>query len=672
MKLHKDKFRNLRKPASLVDFSKWFLVVISLAALYYGAAQLGILLALPIPPNNITAVWPPAAIALGAVFWLGYGVAPGIWLGDILVNLPIYIDNTDKISTSILVAVTKATASTAAAILAAYLIQRFVGKRCPFNRALDVFKFVLIVMLCPIISTNVGLGAMCLAGICQWTNYQQLWFTFWLGDSISLVVFTPMLLIWKYHHRINLEPRKCMEALIFLIVLLAVGRISFGMGYPVEHLVIPCLLWGAFRFGQVGAITSVFLVCCMAIAGTVLKLSSFARNSLNEAPILLQTFMGVVTVTTLVLVAVLEERRRYEKALKTVKEQLELGVEERTAELQKANQQLVVEIAERKQIVTALRQSQSEKTQLIVSLQEQTKTLEQTLQNLQITQAQLIQTEKMSSLGQLVAGVAHEINNPVTSISANLKPLTEYTHDLLNIIDLYQKHYPPQSNPVITAAIEKAELEYISEDIQNILSAMERGAERILEIVLNLRSFSRIDESQMKPVNLHEGLDSTLLILQHRLKGKAPHPGIAIIKEYGDLPAVECYGGQINQVFMNIISNAIDALYQYDETRSIQEIKQHPSSITVRTQTDNYNRVTIRIKDNGFGITEDVKQRLFDPFFTTKPVGRGTGLGLSISHQIVVDKHRGKLWCISELEEGTEFVIELPMRQIPQSKLMAC
>jgi signal transduction histidine kinase len=671
MKRPKEKFLKLRKPAFPLEPYQWLLVIISLAVLYYAAARLGILLALPIPPNNITAVWPPAPIALAAILWLGYRVAPGIWLGDILVNLPTYIEQTNNLSTSVLVAITKAIASTSAALLAAFLIRHFVGGGSPLGRATDVFKFVLIVMLCPIISATIGLGAMCSGGICQWTNYQQLWLTFWLGDGISLVVFTPMLLIWQHQFRINLEPGQLIEGFLFLITLIGLGRIAFVLGYPVEHLLIPCLVWAAFRFGQVGAITSVFIVSCMAITGTILGVGSFARGSLNESLIFLQTFMGVVTVTTLVLVAILQERRHYEEALEKTNELLEIRVQERTAELQQANEQLVVEIAERQQVVTALWQSQAEKTRLIDSLQEQTKTLEQTLQNLQSTQAQLIQTAKMSALGQLVASVAHEINNPVTSISANLKPLRQYIQDLLNVIKLYQKYYPSESHPEIAAAIDKSELEFISEDIQDILSAMDRGAERILEIVVNLKNFSRPD-GQMKPANIHEGLDSTLLILRHRLKPKSGHSGIEIIKEYDNLPMVECYGGQINQVFMNILGNAIDALYEYDKERSPEEIKQHPNSITVRTQADNYNRVNISIKDNGLGIDEEVIERLFDPFFTTKPVGQGTGLGLAISHQIVVEKHRGQLRCISAPGEGTEFVIELPVRQIRKNQLQAC
>lgn len=295
--------------------------------------------------------------------------------------------------------------------------------------------------------------------------------------------------------------------------------------------------------------------------------------------------------------------------------------------------------------------------------------LQQTLQELQNTQVQLIQTEKMSSLGQLVAGVAHEINNPVNFIYGNLMYVREYIQQLLTLTNLYQQQYP-DDNPEITILIDQIDLEFLIDDLPKILSSMEVGTDRIREIVLTLRNFSRLDEAEMKPVNIHEGIDSTLLILQHSLKGKSEQQEITIIKDYGNLPLVECYAGGLNQVFMNILSNAIDALRQQEMERLKEEIKQHPSFITIYTEIKNQECVVISIKDNGSGITEEVKTRLFDPFFTTKPVGKGTGLGLSISYQIVVDKHKGKIKCVSAPKKGTEFVIEIPIKQIRQAKIL--
>ncbi len=296
--------------------------------------------------------------------------------------------------------------------------------------------------------------------------------------------------------------------------------------------------------------------------------------------------------------------------------------------------------------------------------------LETALMELQSTQTQLIQGEKMSALGELVAGVAHEINNPMNFIYGNLIHITEYTQDILNLVNLYQKSYPNPDPEIINKA-EDIDLEFVREDLPQMLSSMKLGAERIREIVQSLRNFSRIDQTQMKPVDIHDGIDSTLMILHHRLKAQPDRPEILLKKEYATLPKVNCYAGQLNQVFMNVLSNAIDALEEYDKTRSFEEIQANPNCITIRTELsrvyqtkqpnnqDKESWVRISIIDNGPGIPEDLRSQIFDPFFTTKELGKGTGMGLSISHQIVVEKHGGIFGCISQPGKGTEFIIEL-------------
>ncbi|TAD79748.1 MAG: PAS domain S-box protein [Oscillatoriales cyanobacterium] len=292
--------------------------------------------------------------------------------------------------------------------------------------------------------------------------------------------------------------------------------------------------------------------------------------------------------------------------------------------------------------------------------------LETTLHRLQRTQNQLIQSEKMSSLGQLVAGVAHEINNPVNFIFGNLCHAREYSQHLLRAIAAYQERLPTL-DPELATLIEEIDLEFLIEDFPNLLESMRVGADRIREIVTSLRNFSRLDEAEFKAVDLHEGIDSTLLILQNRLKPKSDYVGIQVVKRYSKLPRVECYAGQLNQVFMNILVNAIDAMDERDLARSAQEIHEQPSTITISTSAVEGDRVRVCIKDNGPGFSEAVRQRLFDPFFTTKPVGKGTGLGMSISYQIVTERHNGRLRCRSTPGEGAEFVIEIPCHQLGMS-----
>jgi PAS domain S-box-containing protein len=288
-------------------------------------------------------------------------------------------------------------------------------------------------------------------------------------------------------------------------------------------------------------------------------------------------------------------------------------------------------------------------------LQQQATALEETLRELQRTQTQMVHAEKMSSLGQLVAGIAHEINNPVNFIHGNVDYAQNYTSDLLELVRLYQKNYPEPTTE-IKAKIEEIELDFLIDDLTSLMSSMKMGTERIRGIVLSLRSFSRLDESDKKAVDIHEGIESTLMILQNRIKSKPGRAEIEIIKQYVFLPLVECYPGQLNQVFMNILVNAIDALED-----ALKDEDFHPT-ISISTSLIENQRVAIAIKDNGTGIPETIQQRLFDPFFTTKPVGKGTGMGLSISYQIVTERHQGRLCCESALGQGTQFVIEIPLR----------
>ncbi|MGF2034199.1 MAG: PAS domain-containing sensor histidine kinase [Nostoc sp. CmiVER01] len=333
-----------------------------------------------------------------------------------------------------------------------------------------------------------------------------------------------------------------------------------------------------------------------------------------------------------------------------------LRLEKRTSDqfviLNQKNHALSKEIQQRQRIQAELAQSNE--------------TLRQTLLKLQ-NALEVVQTEKMSGLGHLVAGIAHEINNPISFIHGNLTYASEYYDDLLKLIQLYQQEYPNPSL-VIQQEIETLELDFIQQDIKQLLQSMRTGSERISEIVKSLRNFSRLDEATFKEVDIHEGLESALMILQSRLNPSKRHSGIEVIREYGELPLVCCSPGQLNQVFMNLLNNAIDALEEAERVRSSStdrksspEIMQNdPSRIWIRTQKLNDRYIAIFIKDNGNGIPTQIHNQIFNPFFTTKPVGKGTGLGLSICYQII-DSHDGQINVISDPAWGTEFSIELPI-----------
>jgi signal transduction histidine kinase len=327
---------------------------------------------------------------------------------------------------------------------------------------------------------------------------------------------------------------------------------------------------------------------------------------------------------------------------------------------------------------------------LQVKLQEKNFLLQEALDNLKSAQVQQIQNEKMVALGQLVAGLAHEINNPISFIYGNLQYAGQYVQDLVNLIEVYQQEYPKPTSKIQQIA-KDIDLNFVINDLQSLIGAMYRGSDRIREIVLALQHFSRHDEAEMKRVNIHEDIENTLVMLQHRLRESTDRPAIIVVKDYGNLPLVTCYASELNQVFMHLLNNAIDAIEervenQSSNTYSLTPIDNSSSTwrdtpvaalgetskpqwllptpqIRIHTEVTDLNMIKIAIADNGPGIEESLRSRLFDPFFTTKPVGKGSGLGLSISYQIIVQKHRGNITCNSSVGQGAEFAIEIPIEQ---------
>jgi two-component system, NtrC family, sensor kinase len=361
----------------------------------------------------------------------------------------------------------------------------------------------------------------------------------------------------------------------------------------------------------------------------------------------------------------------------------------RTRQLKRVNQELVAQIAERKKLEETLQQCQTE-------LRNKTEQLEQALADLQQTKNQLIHNDKIFTLGQLVACVAHDINNPVNFVYGNLTPASKYAQDLLNLLKLYTKNYP-QPVAEVQQQAQDIDLDFLIEDFPKTLSSMYSGADRIRKIVQSLHSFARHDTKKTL-VNLNQEIDGTLLIISNRFKAKADKPEVTLIKEYGDLPLIECYPGLLNQVFMNLLCNAIDALEEsqqqlgndsfanshqaltFHDTVAVarqsnlqqKSLAQSAHQIKIHTeiqQDDTSDWAVIRIRDNGLGIPEEIRTKIFEPFFTTKPLGKGTGLGLFISHQIISENHHGTIECICESGKGTEFVIKIPIQKSGHSQV---
>ncbi len=638
-----------KKASRLPDF--WFCVGanLAIALMYCGLAELSRNLAST--PNAVTPVWPSDGLAVSAALLYGNWILPGVCLGSFLANIQAFwnLNNWLAELISLLSVLGIAGGTTLGTWLGTFLLRRAIGQRYPFDRVSDSIKFLVYAgSIGPTVNATVGVAMLVFAGKAPWSAYGNIWSIWWISNVSGIFILTPVILTWTHWIRsqhLSSNPKRFMfqirrwlvllnekgvEALVLAGVTFFIGKASFWNKQPLAYMLIPLLVWAAFRFGQPGTTLVAFLTATIAILGTVRGLGTFAGTDLNQSLMGLQSFIAVVVFTSLVLVAVLAEQMEAESRLKNAFTELQVAnytLERHTKELAQNNQRL-----------------------------------EQTLQELGKTQAQMIQSEKMSALGNLIAGVAHEINNPVGFLNGNIQPALDYIKDLLGLVDLYGEQYP-QPNPVIDNEVEAIDLEFLREDLPKLVNSMNEGVDRIKRICNSLRTFSRADSDRPVLFNLHDGLDSTILILKHRLKANEQRPAIAVITNYGNIPQVECYAGQLNQVFMNILANAIDALDESCQGLSFEVIKNNPRQITISTvlSADGHCAV-IRVQDNGAGIPENVKAKIFDHLFTTKCVGKGTGLGLAIARQIVTEKHNGLLEVYSTLGQGSEFTITLPVK----------
>ena len=654
---------------------------------YYGMAELS--RAIASIPDNVTPMWPPDGIAMATVLLFGHRLLPGVFLGSCLTNIGIFWpDHASGLGqlSAIAVVIGIALGTSVGAALSITIWQRLtvLPPSNPFLKLDPTVKFLIYVGLCgPMMNATVGVGLLAVFHMIPWSGYGSSWFTWWIANVAGIWIVSPLIICWYYWFQRNWREQnlrqarkgcyrdlrwtrqRTLEVVVLAGLVIVIGHGAFWSDRPFAYMLVPLLIWSAFRFGPVGSTSVTAIVAAIAIGGTVKGYGNFVNTArtCSLTDILCQTkanlqhlqaFIVVIAFTTLILVSILEERKADADQrttlideLETTNQYLEARVNLRTEELREKNQQLA-----------------------------------NALQSLRDTQSKAIQSEKMIGLGQIVAGISHEFNNPLSVIAGNLNYMEDYTQELMQIIALYEQTYP-ESTPAIQEYIDAVDLSFLRQDLPNVLRSIGTGTHRMEGIVASLRSFSRLDEAYVKAVDLHEGIDSTLHLLQYRFQDQMGRSRILVTKDYGDLPLVECYPGELNQAFLYLLTNAIDALDDGIVTErgdrivcnhdngsdekmsgyvmtSVAPAPIHPAHIHIRTEMDGDDWVVIAIADNGPGIPIETQARIFEPFFSTKPIGKGTGMGLAISYQIVTKTHAGELTCASSLDTGTEFVIRIP------------
>lgn len=589
-------------------FNKFLLV----AATYYLATLIGKIFILP--GSLITPMWPASGIALASVMLFDYSIWPVIYLFAAVFDILIFKDvNPYSVINGLIIAI----GETLEPVIGAWILRKFTRNTFSFDHVYHIFLFCICAVAAPLINASIGTIFFSLSG--QFPHTTMLgffldWYSYWLGCVIGIITVTPAVLVWSPKYAKRLAHGDFFEIIAFVVLLILAALIIFSYTYPLNYLFVPFAIWAALRF-RIQIATFISLIISVTVMlGTLYGHSEFNVGNIHMTLLLMQGFIGVICITILFISAVLSERETVYDNLRLLNKKLEHRVLQRKKDLEEKNT-----------------------------------SLHEAMDNLKKTQSQLVQSEKMSSVGVLAAGIAHEINNSVNFISANLDPLRRDIEDILQILHEYlQLDDKPQFASVTREVIQlktSLDLDYTLNEIHQLLKAMQDGAERTTTIVKDLRTFSRLDENAIKLINVFDNINSTLTLLKSQL---TEH--ITIIKNDGHIPQIECYPGKINQVFMNLLLNAV------------QGIKGNGTiEITTRANKDT---VTISFKDTGVGIPPDLLKHIFEPFYTTKDVGEGTGLGLWICYDII-KSHHGSIDVKSTVNQGSEFIITLPIKQPP-------
>ncbi|MBA2369079.1 MAG: MASE1 domain-containing protein [Candidatus Protochlamydia sp.] len=566
----------------------------SLVFLAYTLAAIGGHM-LSIPPGNVTPLWPPSGIALASMLIIGYRIWPALLIAGFISTLIAFpLITAGTLFGSLIISF----GIVIEAFLGAFFLKKLTKTINPINSIDTVFIFMFLsCFVASAVGATIGTKSLMLFQIIPLADHLWTWTTWLLGDFSGCVSVGSTILIWKAFKKQSLARERLLELIILLATVTALSFFIFTGHNQLPFTIIPFIIWAVIRLGPHWGAGLCLLVSLIATFNISKGYFIFGGSTLNESMLLFQTFVIVLFLIDLTLSALLENLYKANRVLET-------RVQERTADLYS------------------------------------------TLETLKRKEAQLLQSEKMSSLGVLTAGIAHEINNPINFVFSSIQPLGKDIDDVLNVLDKYT-HLDEQTDnkeafAEIDALKKELEIDTTLKEIPQLIKGIKEGATRTAAIVKDLRLFSRLDESQLKKANVQEGLEAMLMLMHHQLKDR-----IALKKDYGEIPEIDCFPGKINQAFLGIFTNAIEAI-------------QGKGTITIKTYRVDEKNIAVSIKDTGKGIPLEIINKIFDPFFTTQPIGSGIGLGLTITYSII-EEHNGSIDVKSEPGVGSEFIVTLPI-----------